>query len=100
VALIGGCGKKSKKDQKKSGKVEWFDRGKGYGRIIVSGSKESIFCHISEFPGFDQYRNQRHWMRGPDSRRWPNAGDNVSFIIGDNGRGPCAEEIFFSGKGR
>ena len=62
-----------------TGKVNWFDKKKGYGFITPDDGGKDIFVHSSEIRSEDNsplYDNQ-----------------NVEYEIGEGNKGPCAIKV-------
>ena len=63
----------------RTGKVKWFDSGKGYGFITPDGGGEDLFVHHSEIK-----------TSGYASL---NENQSVEFEIGQGQKGPCATQV-------
>lgn len=65
--------------QRQHGQVRWFSREKGYGFLIPDDGGEDVFVRFSSIAG--------------EGFRCLDAGQRVSFVLGDDGRGPRADDV-------
>ena len=61
----------------KTGTVKFFNEEKGFGFVRDDESKDEYFFHISDC----------------EEAMMPAQNDKVSFELGENKRGPCAEDV-------
>lgn len=66
---------------REEGVVKFFNDTKGWGFIIRDSDNSEIFVHYSEVE------------KGRKGRKTLYEGQRVSFVVGNNGKGPCAMDV-------
>lgn len=66
-------------DPRVTGTVRWFSQEKGYGFLAPDGGGEDVFVRYSSIEA--------------DGFRSLDEGQRVSFVVGDDGRGPRATTV-------